>query len=339
MAHIEFKPPSDFVAADGGGGGKSSVWKWVGIGCGGLVLVVGIFMALGAWKTVSCCSKAVDSARQSAKASKFGLQAAQQFATGNVEAMRAAMSDEAATQWPADRLTSAHDNYAAFLGHSKGRVGGMHFQQRSLDAPLHLTMTVAFAQPAGTEQLAVIMDILSKGKGKTQHFVIDSLSFDKRPREIRSEPPAVEVRAFHDALDSGDYKAAYRTMSAAFAKQSDQAAFRHFVQEQQPVFRHGDVHVASIEYNGMRARLIARLSGEGGKHAQVEYLMVRRPGPIPLWRIEAITPSYDTAPAKGASPDAGTAGVGEAKSAGEKTAPKGAPSKRKESVKIPKNQK
>ena len=80
---VEFKPPSDFVAEDSGGG--SNVWKYVGIGCGVILLAVGIAFAFGAWKTASCCGDAMDVAKYSMAAQNTAKTFASNVSRGNAD--------------------------------------------------------------------------------------------------------------------------------------------------------------------------------------------------------------------------------------------------------------
>ncbi|QDG49747.1 hypothetical protein FIV42_03045 [Persicimonas caeni] len=328
MALNEFKPPSDFVAEDGGGSGKSWL-KWLGIGCGVIVLIIGGLLAVGTWKTASCCGDLYDQARLSVEAGKFSTEFGNDLAQGEVEAARAKMTDALRAEVSADDLQSTLSQYERFLVAGPGRLSNVSVEKKDMDQPTRWKMTLDFAPPAGTEKLVAMLEIISRGEDEAQTFLVDELKFETRTRDISSEPPAVEVLDFHRQLRGGNFENAYRHMSSGFTQQNNVDAFRSFVREQKEVFRTGDVDIQSIDYSGQKkARVVALLTNDSGESARVVYDLVRPVDTVPKWLIEGVTPNYDAAaPAPDGAPDKdeqagedgaeqGDAGAGEADAGG-----------------------
>jgi hypothetical protein len=311
MARNEFKPPSDFVAEDSGG--KRNIWKWLGIGCAVIALIIGGLLAAGAWKTVSCCNEAMDSARLTMKAGEFSTEFARDLASGDIEQARAKMTEDLQSRVSVEQIEQQVANYQHFFQASPGRLSDMNVQQKPGQESTVWSLTVEFAPPAGKEKLVVMTEVISRGEGEQQQFLVDDLRFEARSRDIGSEPPAVEVLDFHRQLRGGSYEQAYRHMSSDFAQQSNLEAFRSFVREQEEVFRTGQVDIDAVSYGEQgRAKVRARLEGTGGERVQVEYDLVRPNPGVEKWLIAGVTPTYQLAdPAAGANdaPDAGSAVV------------------------------
>jgi hypothetical protein len=308
MARNEFNPPSDFVAEDDGGG-KRNIWKWLGIGCGVIALVVGGLLAAGAWKTVSCCNDAVDSARLTMAAGEFGTQFARSLGSDGAEQARAKMTDELRSSISLEQLETQISQYQHFFEASSGRLGDLNARKEAVDEPMIWKVTVEFSPPAGQEKLIVLTEVVSRGEGDAQHFLIDDLQFEARSRDLGAEPPAVEVLDFHRQIRGGSYEQAYRHMSNAFTQKSNVEAFRSFVQGQDDVFRTGKVDINAVSYDGSGGALVrARLTSDDGR-VQVEYELVRPNPTVAKWLISSVTPTYELVdPAVGANgvPDAGT---------------------------------
>lgn len=64
MGDESFDPPSDFEPEGNVGGEGRSIWVWIGVGCFGLLLIGGVALAFGAYKTVSCCREVAQQQRQ-----------------------------------------------------------------------------------------------------------------------------------------------------------------------------------------------------------------------------------------------------------------------------------
>lgn len=311
MALNEFKPPSDFVADDGGGSGKSWL-KWLGIGCGVIVLIIGGLLAVGTWKTASCCGQLYDEARRSVEANQLSLALGSDLAQGNIEAARAKMTDELKATISAEDLQNTLSEHQSFLSAGPGRLSNMSVEKNDLDEPMRWKMTLDFAPPAGNEKLVAMIEVISRGEGEEATFMVDSLQFETRTRDIASEPPAVEVLDFHRQLRGGNFESAYRHMSSEFTQKNNIDVFRSFVREQEEVFRTGTIEIQSVAYaNQSKARVIALLEADG-ERVQVVYELVRPMHNMPKWLIDGVTPSYDVVSPQpqpqdadaGASPDA-----------------------------------
>jgi hypothetical protein len=309
MARNEFKPPSDFVADDAGGS-KRNVWKWLGIGCAVIVLIVGGLLAAGAWKTVSCCNEAVDSARVSMEAAQFSTEFAQEIGSGDIDQARSKMTDELRSRVSADQLEEQLAQYQPFLEASSGRVSDVSVRKTAEDPSTFWNMTVEFAPPTGRQKLVMFIKVISRGEEEERRFLVDDLKFEERTRDKSAEPAAVEVLDFHRQIRLGNYEQAYRHLSSDFAEQSDLEAFRGFIRDQNEVFRTGEVDIESVAYGGAgHAVVVAEAVGDGRERVQIDYELVRRGAGMGKWFIASVTPTYELAEpaaAIGDGPDAGS---------------------------------
>ena len=317
MVRNEFKPPSDFVNEESGGGGKK-VWKWVGIGCGVIVLIVGIFLALGTWKTVSCCSDAVDVAQSTNQARQFGLEFAGRLSQGKVDKAWSQTSAKFQSETSREQFEEKVAAHAELLGASQPRMANLNVQHQGSQKPTRWEMSVEFAQPTGDQKLVLITEAVRQGEGDSASFHIDSLRFDVRHRSLSDEPPAREVIAFHGDLRGGSYEAAYKRLAPSFAKERDTQSFRDFIGQQEALFTAQPVNVGAVEYlSGRQARVVVQVNPEQGQPGVIEYRLRQMMPGMPNWKINSIAPTYESAPkaaepaeeADASGPDAGAEGV------------------------------
>ncbi|MFP4597006.1 MAG: hypothetical protein ACOC9J_02680 [Persicimonas sp.] len=288
MARVEFKPPSDFTPEDAGGG-KTNIWKWLGIGCGVIVLIVGLAMAFGAWKTVSCCTEFASSGQE---ATAFSLTFAEDLANSEVEQARSKMSPSLASRISTEELATKLDEHAELLSNSMPRMTNVSLNQRD-DEEMRWEVTVEFSPATSDEKLVVITDVLGQGEGEEREFSIDALTFDRRARNLRSEPPAEAVLSLHRQLAGGNFEEAYKSMGREFTEQNNLSAFRDYIRAQPPVFRSGDVQVREVDYSGQRQAYVHAEIVADGRRARIEYVVEQPANHQPRWNITSINPEYE----------------------------------------------
>jgi hypothetical protein len=304
MIRNEFKPPSDFVADDGGSG-SSSVWKWLGIGCGVIALLFGVLLLFGTWKTVSCCGDVQDFVKVNMEVGQFGNDFGSTLASGDVDRARSKMTDELASHWSAEKLGAKLEEHRSFFSQASPQV--RNFNSKHAGGEALWELSIDYVPPSGSEKLVVLLEVVKVEDSDPPQFEASGLSFEVREHQMRTEPPAQAVTTFHRHLRSGDYETAYESMSEDFAQEQGLDAFRDFISSQEPVFRRGGIEVRSITYPAQNsARVLVLAQGRDGERAEIEY-MLEQPNPgLPRWVISAVTPTYHGADAEGGAEEAGS---------------------------------
>jgi hypothetical protein len=289
MSRVEFKPPSDFVDDSSSSGGSRKVWKILGIGCAVVVLVVGLALAFGAWKTVSCCGDVIDVARLTVGATEFATETANELKAGEAESVHAKMSDALAGRISVEAIRIQRREYARFFENANPRISNVSAQNAGT-----WDITVEFAPPTAQQKLVILMGIqnLAAEGAENPDFVLDSLQFEQRERDLEAEPAARVVLDFHRALRVGNDEGAYESVKTSF---EDMSAFRAFLDDQKPVFRRGEVRVQSVAYRGRFANVVAAIGGEGADRVVVEYELGPSMNAMQPFQITKITPTYNAA--------------------------------------------
>ncbi|MGM0555425.1 MAG: hypothetical protein ACQEVA_03505 [Myxococcota bacterium] len=322
---VEFKPPSDFVADDSGGG--NNVWKYLGIGCGVVLLIVGIAFAFGAWKTASCCGDAMDAAKQTMKAQQASAQFADKVSAGDTQEAYALTSEAYQNSVSLDEFQKTLSAHAELLRSSPPRPSGVQAQQSDQSDGQNLkandwTMKYEFSGPQSSKKLVMTLNVMREGEGEDAQFFVDDMRFDERRRVLSAEPPAEAVTSFHRHVRRGNYGSAYDLMGPEYSTETDRATFEEFVGGEYESAYHGDEpEIRAVDYGNGRAVVIAETVGEQGATWRIEYELKRGIGPSG-WVVSAIAPQRvgDAAPAE---PDGSTEGGGE-KAEGEQAADEGA---------------
>ncbi|MBA2663849.1 MAG: hypothetical protein H0U74_16290 [Bradymonadaceae bacterium] len=291
---VEFQPPSDFVG-DEGGSGKKRIWKYVGIGCAGVLLIVGLLMGLGAFRAVSCCSDLVDVGKRSIEANQFAQSFAQTVYEGKLDEAYAMTSEayrKEVSREGFDQALSAHEQA---LRTSPPMVFNIQVRASSDDAveANHWDVSVRFAPPEGSQMVVMNVGVGWSGAAGEQHFAVSQMSVERRLRDLTAEAPAQEVVALHRDLRSGNYEAAYKRLSQGFAGETESdgfEAFRAFVAENEALLTRESLEVFRVEYESpQRAVVSARMSAPEQPAQVVGFLLVG-PGAGWNWRVESILP-------------------------------------------------
>jgi hypothetical protein len=302
---VEFKPPSDFVAEDSGGG--NNVWKYLGIGCGVVLLIVGIAFAFGAWKTASCCGDAMDAAKHTMKAQETATQFANKLSSGDAKGAYALTSEAYKSSVSLDEFQKTLSTHSDMLRASTPRPSGVQSQQPSQSDGQDIkaddwTMTYEFSGSQSASKLVMTLNVTREGEGEDAKFFVNDMRFDERRRVLSAEPPAETVLSFHRYVQRGNYSSAYNLMAPEYSTKTDRSTFDEFVgAEYDTLYYGGAPEITAVDYGNGRAVVIAETVGEQGIQWRIEYELTRGLGPNG-WVISAIAPQElgEGAPSEGA---------------------------------------
>lgn len=238
MLNNEFKPPSDFASDKSGSGGGANIWKMLGIGCAVIVLAVGTALAFGAWKTVSCCTDAMVTG---GLVRDFAFEVAGELKNEEFDAVYARTSPALAEEISVEQIAAQRGEYAAYFEQASPYISGVNARSDE-----NWEVRVDFAPPNRDQKLVLIMSLDVEGahSDDASKVLLDSLKFELKTRDLRSEPAAVVVLNFHRALRRDNTDAAYAQVEPLF---SEKSAFNVFLEDQKSVFRSGKVEIEAVE--------------------------------------------------------------------------------------------
>lgn len=289
MAFSEFQPPSDFVPEGPKGG--SNIWKLLGIGCLIVVLILGLALAFGAWKTVSCCNTMGDMIGRSTGAVKFAVQLGEELKVEDFDAAHARFSPALASKISTDDLVSERKEYARFFDSAEPRAAGMSALSENVERP-RWEVRVELSNQTDRQKLLLLVEVddLTPDHSDEPVFQVSALRFEQRDRDLAAEPPGIAVVGFHQDLRRGNDEEAFERLDQSFG---DISAFRAFLKEQQPIFRSGAPEVLALDYSDERhARVQVLLSTRDDESLRVDYMVRSSGAGIRAFKITAIEPIY-----------------------------------------------
>ncbi len=294
---VAFQPPSDMV----NGGGSSTtkkVFVGLGIGCGLVLILLGLMLSAGAFKAVTCCNDVKKIADSSVGAQQFAGEFATELAEGKHDEAYARTSSAFQSAMSKDAFTGAVEAHREQMKASKPRLQGMDLQQSGGDKPSmeqlakgSWLMSFQFAGPQDSTMLLLNFRVASAPEGAERAFEIDDVTFDERPRNLSYEPPAEEVLKVHDLIQRSQYEAAYNRLGDQFRSTADNAAWRAFLKDAGEVLTASDLQIREVAYNdaNTQATVMAHAKSTSGKDAIVQFeLQSQMPGLG--WRIVTIAP-------------------------------------------------
>lgn len=283
MMRAEFNPPSDFTP-DESGSGKKKIWMYLGLGCGGLLLIIGVLFALGAFRAVSCCSDLVDVGKRSAEAQARVQQMSLAIHHGEMEraygftssSYQSSVSRQEFEEVFAPHLEIVRTGYPIVVDM---QVKGESFDE--LRETASWVATVRFVPPRGQEILIADYHVVWTGEEGGRSIEVTSVQVERRVRPLQEEPPAQAVRAFLSTLRQGDWEAARRQLSAESPmRQGDLEEFRAFVRTHESVLTDRDIEIIGVEYGEEMTRVFALGDGR-----MIGFIVESYMGP---WRISFV---------------------------------------------------
>lgn len=298
---VEFEPPSDFVEESGGGGGKRSWFKIVGIGCAGLVLIVGLITAAGVIKGISCCGDLKTAGVNTIGAMTYGMQFTSTIQDGRFDEAHGMMAPEFQGTLDSAGLKAkfSQDWLSEATLLNEGLQGDPNQQVENFDDIKDIQtwdMRMRLYPQEGNTQLVTTVGVKidEPAEGDTPaSFLVYHLDVTEREIDFRVEPPAQAVLGFHGRLQSNDLNRAYSLMNPG-TQQGGLPTFQAFIDDQGDLFTKSIMEIEDVRYPRQDAALVtARLSTTSGDKAIVTYQMspgVNSNG----WRIDGISPLLQT---------------------------------------------
>jgi|GEM_PF-6804393 len=279
----EFKPPSDFVGDSSGSGGGKSIWKVLGIGCAVIILLMGAFLACGAWKTFSFCSDFVE---KGSLLREFSSEVVVELKNEEFDKVRARMAPALAGRISEEQLAIQRREYARYFENATPYISQVNMQDTNI-----WRVGVDLAPPASTQKLVILMeiDIANADSGNASDLVLTSLVFEQQERNLRAEGPAVAVLDFHRNLRADNPDAAFELLATTYG---DIGAFRAFLEDQKPVFSAGDVKIESVDSRLDGARVVALIGEPGAEQVRVVYELGLSTTRMGQYELQKITPTY-----------------------------------------------
>lgn len=295
---VEFEPPSDFVQESGGGSGGRKWLKIFGIGCAGLLLIVGIVTALGVYKGVSCCKDIANVGEQTFGAVSYGMEFTSKVQDAQFDAAHAMFTEGLKGQISSEELAGKYDvpwlSEATLL--NEGVQGGHQNMQSMEDVKNIKTWDLQmrlYPQTGDRELVSVVgVELVSVGDEsdpqKKATFGIYRLDVEERVIDFKKERPAQSVLSLHGRLQSNDFSQAYRYMSPA-AEQGGMASFQSFIEDHGELFTKSVMDIEEVRYPGSETAVVHATLTSEGKQIPVTYTLVPGLGNN-VWSVEEISP-------------------------------------------------
>lgn len=308
--------PSDFVEEASTPSSGRRLFKIAGIGCAGILVLVGILFAAGAFKAVSCCGD-VSSMSQNTQQAAFQANLwAGHIQKARYDQARALFSPELAAQLDLEGFT------AQFKPHTKLIISSVPMVDKitpviegdgsDLSAIRNVKAWDAIvrfypdeqAQENPSELIVTLHQGLSpKSTKEKPEIYIKSFELKARKIEYSQEEPALRVLNFQRAIQLEGLEAAYAQLAPEFQQATDLDAFSTFIKEQAPILLKGDLDVRQVTYRGSEggymASVVAAISTTTGDRAIVTFELKRI---VNSWGIVGISPLIESK--KEASADA-----------------------------------
>jgi hypothetical protein len=280
----------------------------------GILVLAGLVLAFGAYKTVSCCQ---DTLQQHRQVVETGLSFGRAVSNARYEEAWSKTSPRYRNQTDVEAFRARFDDYRDDLKRARLHLQGVNTKVRKGGSRLY-RMTLGFTRPESSNQIVLSLELIevepTDSAAETRDYRIDTFSLERRERAISKEPAAQTVRRFHSALAADRTSGAYHQWtSPSYKKQQNLDAFETFVQQQGEWLTSGSIEIQSVQYrDGGVASVLARhtLDGAAGdsQTRTVSYRLQKTT--LVAWKITGITPEATDLEApsgdEGTSPDTGT---------------------------------
>lgn len=316
------EPPSDFTSDDGGGGGgggrskATKVLLGLGIGCAGLLLIVGLFAAIGAFKAISFCGGVKDLAMGVAQAQQVSLDFGFKVKGGDWAGAHKLLSDDYQKQVSADQLKAMFAKSGALgtpLADSLKVPGAeqvndageksLNLETRDVIAGLRF-----FPDDPSTTKTAIVATLHLKilnTEGETPTVKITKIEpLTEAPIVLAQEQPARTVKQWHKAMNLGAEQQAFFMVGPEIRK-GGMKAYKAFIEKEGDLFTDSKLDVRAVSYSDPQtARVIVQLDSASNRRSLVGFgLVSAAPG---RWTIGTIAPLATTdnpAPTPEAKPE------------------------------------
>ncbi|MFU8802502.1 MAG: hypothetical protein ACNA8W_01715 [Bradymonadaceae bacterium] len=264
MVRAEFKPPSDYTP-DEGGSGKKKVWMFLGLGCGGILLIVGLAFALGAFRAVSCCSDLIDVGVRTMEAQAAVQDISHALHQGDMERAYGWTSSSYREGVSREKFNDIFRPHEHVIRTGYPILADMQAKGDSLDEVREIdywVATVRFVPPAGQE--VVIADFSIRWTGAEEKPVeIMHVQVEGRVRPLADEPAARAILSLQNLLRLGDLESSRRRLSMTSPlRGEDVSVLRAFVDEHKDVLLFRDIDILAVRYEGVdQAQVIGRADG------------------------------------------------------------------------------
>lgn len=292
---IAFQPPSDM--SGGGSSGKKKVLVGLGVGCGLVLVVIGILFAAGAFKAVSCCSQFQGAYNDSVEAQAFGESFATHIASGDVEKAYALTSPSFQSTMSEEAFTTAVEAHRDRIDGNRPRLHHINLEgedAQNLDDIGKGTwrLQYQFASAADTTMLLLILGAVPQGEGEDRSFVATEVAFEERPRNLSMEAPAVEVQKIHQHLQNSQYERAYGRLGVGFQQSTSADAWKQFLNDAGPALTSSTLEVREVTYEGDQATVMTHARTADGKSTLIQWELSQLAAGQPGfgWRVIAIAP-------------------------------------------------
>ena len=296
--NVEFDPPSDFVEAPSGGGGKKKWLKIFGIGCAGFLLIAGLLTVAGVVKGISCCSDLTNAGLTVAGASVYGEQFSDAARSQQFDTAYDMLNPNLQAEISKQELQSMYgqDWLASSIVISDG-VDQMNTRAESIDDIKNIKnwdLKIRMYPEQGDKQLVTLVgvEVIPGAEKKeafedTNTYKIYKLKVSEETIIFEDEPPAQAVLELHGALQSGNLDRARRHMLARNQGQEAKAAFKAFIDERGELFTRSTMTIKDARYNTSdSATVTAVLKTEEKAATTVKYTVQKEPT---RWSIDEIS--------------------------------------------------
>lgn len=274
---IAFQPPSDMTGGAGGGGGSKKVWTILGVGCGAVLLVCGLFLAFGGFKVFQCCDAAQGAAVRVQASQAFGQDFVEKLQQGQTDSAFADLSPAYQNKMTKEKLQKLIDDHKPGLESGSpigiGANANHDANSKSLTDIRNFTMSYSIAQAAGTDSLIIDLEVITVGEDEVS-FKVDKIQVGVQERRMDREPPAVEVLDFHRSLQNGNSAFAYGRLSQDFKDKTDVQTFEKFLEDTGSMLTDSQLEIRAIDYVPGGATVMAHASDSTGKNSIVQFELV-----------------------------------------------------------------
>jgi hypothetical protein len=282
---------------------NKSIWLWLGGGCAVVLLIVGIALAFGVYKGVTCCQSTIEQQR---KARAFVEEFAQDLRRRDYDAAweKTSSSMEMRTSRK-EFIATVREHQDAILRSNQINLESFNRHLGSQDpenSGSYWKVELAFMPRSGSEYVVMRLRLVGEKVDQETVFHVDDIDFTTRERKLATEPPAEVVRRFNRMIAEKKVDVARDKVDReAFGPAGGLEEFEQFVASHDDLLGGGAEAVIDVRYpEANRAVVDLRKRRSDGTEALVRY-QLHKQGQL-LWSITDIAfdvEAFDRPPKKG----------------------------------------